>query len=159
MSTRGLITRENHVSRVSLVFRVPKHAPLPRAVLCRHRNAWGLLNHVYIYNRESERREEGGGGEERERIRASEEEVSQSDVELGRVSRERNPHRSIQLTNCPAALPLTPPALLPPDHSLPYSQPFRRKPGEFRRILSRALLRVFRFDRALPSSKNTMTAS
>lgn len=39
MSTRGLITRENHVSRVSLVFRVPKHAPLPRAVLCRHRNA------------------------------------------------------------------------------------------------------------------------
>lgn len=57
-------------------------------------------------------------------------------------------------------MPRGSPALFPPHHSLPYSQPFRRKPSEFRRILSRALLRrVFRFDRALPSSKNTMTVS
>jgi len=40
-------------------------------------------------------------------MKTSEEGFSQSDVELGRVSRERNPHRSTQLTNCPAGLPLT----------------------------------------------------
>lgn len=90
-------------------------------------------------------------------MKTSEEGVSQSDVELGRVSRERNPHRSTQLTNCPAALPLT---SLPSILSLSYSQLLQRKPGEFRWILSRVLLhRVFYFDRTLPSSKNAIAAN
>lgn len=81
--------RNLHDCRSSPVFRVPEHASLPHAVLCRHENASGRPGHVCTYDIEGETTRNAG-----EEV---EEEVEvvvvppQSDVESGRVSRERNP--------------------------------------------------------------------